>query len=100
MVNVPGTPSALTLASAVVGQGTDDQIVALVANGDKLRGQVVLRISVTVPGSGFQQGSQAVRCYRYDFRNSISDSKPQRTSCPVSDPLVVSPPPVTPSASS
>ena len=67
------------IVQSIIGTGSDDKIEALTADGTIYDGTVVLRITVTGDGLG---NPDVVRCYRYTFRNRISDDKPRHISCP------------------
>jgi len=88
--------SAADMARRVVGgdPAQDTAIEALVADGDRARGRIVLRITERRATSDFDvQPSEAVRCYEYELRRSVDELGPHRIDCPEGPALSLGPPP-------
>jgi hypothetical protein len=88
------------MALRVVGGDPAEGIAieALVAQGDRLEGRVVLRITERADNGDWSvEEEETVRCYEYRFENSIDDHRPRHISCPDLDALALSPSPPPPS---
>jgi hypothetical protein len=85
-------------AGRVVGTNGGTTIDALKAQGTTRDGEVLLRITVAEPEQGYDPGTHATRCYRYDLHHGNDDETPHRVDpCPGLAPLVLpSPPPAAP----
>ncbi|MEO9240679.1 MAG: hypothetical protein ABI418_21620, partial [Jatrophihabitantaceae bacterium] len=76
-------------AYQVAGRVGDTTIEAMSATGTTWQGSVVLRITVTIPHTGFGQDETSIRCYSYGFQHRIEDYQPHRLGhCPAGAALV------------
>lgn len=73
-------------------------IEALVAEGDRFDGRIVLRITERADNGDWSfEEEETVRCYEYRFENSIDDHRPRHVTCPDVDALELTPSPPPPS---
>jgi hypothetical protein len=74
--------NAIDMVRRVVGgdPARSSAIEALVADGDRFKGRIVLRITENNPDDQF--GDVVVRCYEYQLRNSVENGKPRHLDCP------------------
>lgn len=97
-----GDGQALDMVRRVVGGDptTETAIEALVAEGDRFDGRIVLRITERVDQNQFSiESSSTVRCYEYLLDNSIDDIEGRHISCPDGPALRIpeaTPPPTVP----
>lgn len=81
MAKAGRTSSAADHARRVVGVAGGDSIEVLEVQGDGIRGHVLLRLTSVVEPSGFQSGSRATACFRYDFSDSSNGISPHEVGC-------------------
>lgn len=88
--------SAMDMVRRVVGDSTAT-IEALVAEGDRFEGLIVLRITERIDGASITGGrAEVVRCYEYRLANNFELYEPEHISCPDLPALTIHDPPPSP----